>query len=362
LVLALGLAAVWLVVIRPLSHERTRFPTEGFDEARAALRAARDHEARVYAPLLWERADSVFSRSRLEGARVSARFPSFRDYGETAHGFAAARRFAEEAGAEAVRARDAARSRAQGALLDARRAVDLAARSHRVTRSGRPHLTRARVQLREAETHLREGRPAAVLGKAEEAIRTARSVAEEARATTARFADLETVERWQRWVEETVEESRRAARPALLVVKERNELILLENGTETLRCPADMGSNRLHSKQRAGDRATPEGRYRIAAKKGPGQTRYHRALLLDYPSPEDLRKSKNPGGAIEIHGQGGTGSDWTLGCIALTDAAMDRLFDRVSVGTPVTIVGGLGSGGVFSDLHRSLREHGGSSP
>ena len=45
------------------------------------------------------------------------------------------------------------------------------------------------------------------------------------------------------------------------------------------------------------------------------------------------------GGLIEIHGHGGRGTDWTNGCIALSDAEMDRLFAAVFVGTPVTIVG-----------------------
>jgi murein L,D-transpeptidase YafK len=42
------------------------------------------------------------------------------------------------------------------------------------------------------------------------------------------------------------------------------------------------------------------------------------------------------GGEIFIHGRG-AGSDWTLGCVALDDDAMRRLFAEVEVGTPVHI-------------------------
>ncbi len=37
-----------------------------------------------------------------------------------------------------------------------------------------------------------------------------------------------------------------------------------------------------------------------------------------------------------IHGRG-SGSDWTLGCIALDDPAMKELFYTVKIGTPVII-------------------------
>jgi murein L,D-transpeptidase YafK len=123
-----------------------------------------------------------------------------------------------------------------------------------------------------------------------------------------------------------------------------------------------MGANSLAQKYREGDMATPEGRYRVRQIKDRGQTRYYRALLLDYPTREDLRRIEaakkagaipagaHPGGLIEIHGEGGLGEDWTNGCVAVTNAHMDGLFELVRVGTPVTIVGGDGSQGAFSSL------------
>jgi murein L,D-transpeptidase YafK len=107
----------------------------------------------------------------------------------------------------------------------------------------------------------------------------------------------------------------------------------------------------MNSKVRAGDDATPEGRYRITQVRGPNQTRYYRALMLDYPNAEDLarfRKLKRAGrvsrrddvgSLIEIHGHGGRSQDWTKGCVALDNDDMDDLVPRVRVGTAVTIVG-----------------------
>jgi murein L,D-transpeptidase YafK len=129
-------------------------------------------------------------------------------------------------------------------------------------------------------------------------------------------------------------------------------------------CTADLGSNRLQQKRHAGDKATPEGRYHVTARKEGGQTRYHKALLLDYPNGEDRSRfariraeggvpdGVGPGRHIEIHGHGGRERDWTDGCVALADADIDAVFARVPVGTPVTIVGGDGRDGVFSSLWR----------
>ena len=70
---------------------------------------------------------------------------------------------------------------------------------------------------------------------------------------------------------------------------------------------------------------------------------------------------RGPGNLIEIHGEGGRAKDWTRGCVAVSNEHMDRLFQRVRVGTPVTIVGGRGEGGVFSGLVRSYATTDGAS-
>ena len=49
---------------------------------------------------------------------------------------------------------------------------------------------------------------------------------------------------------------------------------------------AEFGRNGLLDKLHAGDGATPEGRYRVKAKNA--RSRFHRALLIDYPNAEDL--------------------------------------------------------------------------
>jgi murein L,D-transpeptidase YafK len=90
--------------------------------------------------------------------------------------------------------------------------------------------------------------------------------------------------------------------------------------------------------------------------RAPGQTRYYRAFMLDYPNDEDrarfrrLQRSgrissrQRIGSLIEIHGEGGRNADWTEGCVALYNHEMDALLPHVEVGTPVTIVGAIPDG------------------
>jgi hypothetical protein len=166
-----------------------------------------------------------------------------------------------------------------------------------------------------------------------------------------RFADPELLRRWRRDVVGTVEASRHAAGPAVVIDKLRRRLVLYRAGRPVAGWDVELGGGGVGRKLYAGDRNTPEGRYRVVAKKSGAATRYHLALLLDYPNAEDLSRHRQgvlsgevprgvgPGSLIEIHGGGGRGRDWTDGCVALENDDMETLFRLVEVGTPVTVVG-----------------------
>jgi murein L,D-transpeptidase YafK len=167
----------------------------------------------------------------------------------------------------------------------------------------------------------------------------------------ARFADAESVARWQRWKNDTINWSRREGRAAIVVVKDAHLLTLFVRGEVVKTYSVELGFNWIADKRQEGDGATPEGRYRIVARMDHLSSDYYRALLIDYPNAEnraafnrrrgrgELPASARIGGLIEIHGSGGRQYDWTNGCVAMTNADIDHLFGRVGVGTPVTIVG-----------------------
>jgi hypothetical protein len=121
-------------------------------------------------------------------------------------------------------------------------------------------------------------------------------------------------------------------------------------------------------KRARGDQRTPEGAYRIAAPARP--SRFHRFVPIDYPSLADAeaglaegritaserdaiarahREGRLPpqdtalGGNLGFHGEGSRWRgdldlDWTEGCFALSDDAIEALAARAPPGTPVLIL------------------------
>jgi lipoprotein-anchoring transpeptidase ErfK/SrfK len=178
-----------------------------------------------------------------------------------------------------------------------------------------------------------------------------KSVAEAHKYLSDYFTDLP---KWRRWADETISSSKNNGSTAILVDKFAHRLYVYSNGKIKKEFHVELGPNWIGTKQYRGDKATPEGKYHVTKKKGRAQTKYYKALLINYPNEEDKarynRNVKNGsipkrgiGNLIEIHGDGGKGINWTEGCVALTNDEMDKLFDLVSVGTPVTIVGSLRS-------------------
>ncbi|MCI0690663.1 L,D-transpeptidase [candidate division KSB1 bacterium] len=164
---------------------------------------------------------------------------------------------------------------------------------------------------------------------------------------------LTQVSKWKQWAVETIAWSAQQNAAAIVVDKMAHRSRLYVAGRLKAEYHVDLGPRWLGHKKQKGDGATPEGHYRVIKKKGPGQSKYYKALELDYPNEDDrqnflaaqkngeLPRSAHIGGLIEIHGDGGRGVNWTAGCVALRNQDMDELFALAPVGTRVTIVGAL---------------------
>ena len=155
----------------------------------------------------------------------------------------------------------------------------------------------------------------------------------------------------------------------LRISKKRQMLFAYRGANLAFRVPVDLALNAIMDKERRGGPLepdhwrTPEGNFHIVAKNP--DSKFYKALLLNYPSAEDAERGIGSGlitdeqyraiveaeetigippmntplgGYIEIHGNGtGAGVNWTEGCIAVTDRAIDRLWEMVHVGTPVLV-------------------------
>jgi murein L,D-transpeptidase YafK len=134
----------------------------------------------------------------------------------------------------------------------------------------------------------------------------------------------------------------------LVIEKAKRSLTAYSSGRPIRTYRIALGRSPIGAKEREGDNRTPEGEFIIDSRLE--KSGYHRALHVSYPSPADRARAKaggyQPGGAIMIHGikngfgwLGGlhTGTDWTLGCIAVTNPEIEELWRIVPIGTKVQI-------------------------
>ena len=135
---------------------------------------------------------------------------------------------------------------------------------------------------------------------------------------------------------------------SIVVEKSQHRLSLYHQGTLLRSYLVALGQRPVGDKVRIGDMRTPEGLYRIEARKA--DSRYHRALKISYPDAAHRAKARalgvSPGGDIMIHGlparQAWVGAahrdfDWTEGCIAVTNREIEEIWSVVPVGTPIQI-------------------------
>jgi len=134
----------------------------------------------------------------------------------------------------------------------------------------------------------------------------------------------------------------------LIVEKSRHRLTLYANGQTLRSYPVAFGRSAVGAKVCQGDRRTPEGNYLIDTRNP--RSAFHLGLHISYPNAEDRARSRRagcrPGGAIMLHGlPNGLGwigrlhrlTDWTSGCIAVTNPEIAEIWRVVPVGTRIEI-------------------------
>lgn len=177
-----------------------------------------------------------------------------------------------------------------------------------------------------------------------------------------RYINPSQIERWQSGVENAIRESELTGGFSIVINKMEGSLDLYQNGGLYKTFRVSIGRNGLQDKAYAGDKATPEGEYRIIRKLHNSQ--FHRALVINYPNPDDVKrfndkknqgllaKTARIGGLIEIHGGGK--DVLTDGCIGLDNRDIDELFSLVDVGSSVTIIGSASYENSVSNYLKSL--------
>ncbi|MEM9971282.1 MAG: L,D-transpeptidase family protein [Pseudomonadota bacterium] len=128
----------------------------------------------------------------------------------------------------------------------------------------------------------------------------------------------------------------------VIVFKKQRRMLLLHQQRALKVYNVALGFEPVGDKKIYGDGKTPEGQYMID-RRNP-DSRFHLSLGIDYPRPADIAEAEalgeEPGGDIFIHGRGRLRnllSDWTWGCIAVTNDEMEEVYSMVRTGTPISI-------------------------
>lgn len=134
----------------------------------------------------------------------------------------------------------------------------------------------------------------------------------------------------------------------VLVKKSERRMQIMDGDQVVKTYSIALGGSPEGHKQKEGDERTPEGNY-VLDWRNPGSG-YHRSIHVSYPNEADKARAvsagEDPGGMIMIHGQRNYFGwfspltqwfDWTNGCIAVSNAEMDEIWDLVKNGTPIEI-------------------------
>ena len=327
-------------------------PQPEVEMARAAIARARDRQSEVYSPRLFREAQNNYDSAMTAWRAENERFILFRDYERVITFAAAAQKKAEEASRNTIKRSNSLKANLESEL---RRMKEEMASFEKIFMSmplpqdiKKKH-ARGKLLLREAEVDLEKENYVNGNVKITEANEYISGTYTLARKNLEDY--FRNYSDWQEWATSTINESRRGGSYAIMIEKIPGVLHLYQGGKKKYTFEAEFGKNWLGDKMSRGDFATPEGKYEVTKKLSGGSTKYHKALMINYPNKIDIqefneriRNGKLPadariGDLIEIHGEGGKGANWTQGCVALRNDDIDILFKYASKGTPVTIIG-----------------------
>lgn len=329
-------------------------PVEKLNACQKAIAEARKEEANIYSPSelhqaekLWQEAMKIWEKNN-EKSKILRQFDGVSKLADRSIGLA------EQSKKTAIATKKEIHAVLKKELKNLREIanyIEKATTKLPLNHGIRNKLTPAKLKLEECESAYNRND----LLSAKKSLENAKNSIEKLKSQTTEILDdyFSSYSLWVKTDEEMRQLSKNGNLTSIVVDKFSKKCIVYKSGKKHKEFEVELGMNWLGGKKHRGDKATPEGKYSIVAKKTGNKTIYHKALLINFPNEEDKRnfareKAKgniprgyNIGGSIEIHGGGGKGIDWTEGCVALHNKDMDQLYSLCSVGTPIAIVGSL---------------------
>ena len=332
----------------------TALPVTAVNQYQAAMRVARDFQAHQYAPDELQMAESEWQKAMELWKLENQKWFWQRDYSSVIQTLSTAATHAEIAGKSSIH-------RKQSIIETVNKQLSRISLKTRFFEKQYGNLPlRKKIKKNLGQSGLLFNEATSAIDRGENTVAQSRLVKSEAfidqsitaleKQLTGYFAGLA---QWQVWVKDAINQSKRNRENVIIIDKMALTCNIYNAGKLVFTAPIEMGPNWMGDKNQRGDRKTPEGIYSISDKKSGSQTRYYKALLINYPneldrrrfnaakSTGDLSQKAQIGGLIEVHGDGGKGFHWTDGCIALTNTDMDQVIQKARVGTRIVIVGSL---------------------
>jgi hypothetical protein len=354
LLLFTGIALSVPIIVILLIRFTPSPPAEEVQYAMEAISRAGKDRADTYSKKLYTEAKAYYDSAMVNWQRQNSRFIYFRDYEKVLMFARLSIEKAEKASENSISSTSSLKVRVKQkieSLNELVTEINKLFTTYPLTSETRNRISNGKMLLKEAEIIYKKGQYLQANRKITDSEYLLTNSYENA--TTNLKDYFKSYPTWKNWVTRTINDSKKNRDYSIIIDKFSRKCFVYQNGIKKLEFTAELGRNWVGDKRVKGDKATPEGMYKVTKKIDGRSTKYYKALLIDYPNAEDkenfkkeiergsLPASAKIGSLIEIHGSGGKGIDWTDGCIALTDKEMDLVFKIAKVGTPVTIVGSM---------------------
>jgi len=329
-------------------------PVAEIEKARISLSDAQKNKADIYSKKLYTQARSLYDTAMADWRRENEKFIYLRNYEKIADLAAQSAKKSRQASESSVTSASNFKTKLKQkleSLNELTAKLDDLFKTYPLTSEIRNRISKGKILLSEAEISYNK---AQYLQASRSITDSEYLLTESYEYANSNLTDyFKSFSLWRSWVDKTINDSKNSGDYSIIIDKFSRKCFIYLKGVKKYEFEAELGQNWVGDKRLRGDKATPEGMYKITKKFDGSKTKYYKALLLDYPNEEDkakfraeiargsLPRSAKIGGLIEIHGNGGKGIDWTEGCVALTDREMDTVFKLTRVGTPVTIIGSM---------------------
>lgn len=329
-------------------------PLKEIDHARETLAQAGVSKAGTYSRKLYVEAEAAFDSAMANWKRENEKFIFFRDYEKVKEFATASARKGKQAAESSVENSNNLKAKLKGkidSLKVTESEIDNLFGRYPLQAETRSRISKGKMLLKEGRVAFEKGQYLTANTKITDSEYLLSEVLESAKEELREY--FRDFPKWKKWIQSSISESRRNNSITIIVDKFSRKCYIYQGGTIKHEFDAELGRNWVGIKRKMGDKATPEGVYKIVKKYQGKETQYYKALAIDYPNADDrerfrreiekgtLPASARIGGGIEIHGGGGKGVDWTEGCVALTNTEVDIVYNLARIGTTVTIVGSM---------------------